>query len=271
MKDGECVQLLQWALPRLHMRWPGFRKVRAQVCKRIERRIRQLNIDGAAAYRRYLEENAAEWICLDGLTRITISRFYRDKAVFALLEQEVLPALAEEAITRHRDHLRVWSAGSASGEEPYTVALLWEFELQSSFPDLRLHIVATDMDRNMGLRAREACYRYGSIKDLPEAWRRDAFSEQDGCYRLKPRYRRNVEFLEQDIREQQPAGRFDLVLCRNFVFTYYDEELQRKILNRTRDILQDTGVLVLGMHEHLPEGTKNFSGWSDRLRIHRKT
>jgi chemotaxis protein methyltransferase CheR len=271
MKDSECVQLLQWALPRLHMRWPGFRKVRAQVCKRIERRIRQLNIDGIPAYRAYLEEHAAEWTCLDRLTRITISRFYRDKAVFHFLERDVLPALAKEAIARNRDHLRVWSAGSASGEEPYTVALIWQFELRSRFPSLTPHIAATDVDRNMGLRAREACYSYSSIKDLPEAWRRQTFLEQDGRYCLKPRYRRHVEFLEQDIREQQPAGRFDLVLCRNVVFTYYDRDLQRKILDCIEDIMQDEGALVLGMHEQLPEGTEKFLAWSDRLRIYRKT
>jgi chemotaxis protein methyltransferase CheR len=77
--------------------------------------------------------------------------------------------------------------------------------------------------------------------------------------------------LEQDIREQQPAGRFDLVLCRNFVLTYYDGDLQRRVLECIRDVMQDTGVLVLGVHEHLPEGEKSFSAWSDRLRIYRKT
>ena len=265
------MQLLQWALPRLHMRWPGFRKVRAQVCKRIERRIRQLNIDGATAYRAYLEERAAEWTCLDRLMCITISRFYRDKAVFTFLQQEVLPDLAKEAVVRDRGNLRVWSAGSASGEEPYTVALIWRFELRSLFPSLGLQIAATDVDRNMGLRAKEACYRYSGIKDLPEAWRRQTFLKRDGYYCLKRQYRRNVEFLEQDIRERQPAGRFDLVLCRNSVFTYYDEELQGKILDRIRDVMQNTGALVLGVHEQLPAGTKGFSPWSDRFPIYRKT
>lgn len=75
MKDTECVEFLQWALPRLHMRWQGFRKVRGQVCKRIGRRIRELNLGEGADYRTYLESHPAEWSVLDDLCRITISRF----------------------------------------------------------------------------------------------------------------------------------------------------------------------------------------------------
>jgi len=124
MKDTDCVQFLQWALPQMHMRWPGFRKVRDHVCKRIERRIRELGLPNVQAYQEYLREIRAEWQQLDGLCRVTISRFYRDKRVFAMLEQEVLPRLAEQALAADGRSLRIWSAGCASGEEPYTLVLL---------------------------------------------------------------------------------------------------------------------------------------------------
>ncbi|MGD8595209.1 MAG: chemotaxis protein CheR, partial [Gammaproteobacteria bacterium] len=91
MNDNECVQFLQWALPQLHMRWPGFRKVRAQVCKRIDRRLRQLAIEDIHTYKTYLHEHKLEWRVLDELCRITISRFYRDKAMFGFLTEHVLP------------------------------------------------------------------------------------------------------------------------------------------------------------------------------------
>ena len=90
MTDSDCVEFLQWALPRLKMRWPGFRKVRKQVGKRIRRRMRDLKLNGLSDYRCYLETHADEWARLDEICRITISRFYRDKGVFDELRDTVL-------------------------------------------------------------------------------------------------------------------------------------------------------------------------------------
>jgi len=96
VKDAACVEFLQWALPRLRMRWAGFRKVRRQVCRRVERRIRELDLHDVDAYRAYLELTPDEWLQLDALCHVTISRFYRDRGVFELLERSVLPELAAD-------------------------------------------------------------------------------------------------------------------------------------------------------------------------------
>ncbi len=93
MKDPECIRFLQWALPQLHMRWPGFRKVRAQVCKRIGRRMTGLGLSEFSSYRSYLEETPEEWSTLDTLCRITISRFYRDRDVFEHLHGSYIGSL----------------------------------------------------------------------------------------------------------------------------------------------------------------------------------
>ena len=77
MKDSDCVDFLQWALPRLGLRWPGFRKVRKQVCKRVDRRLRELGVPDAKTYRDFLEKHREEWSVLDSFCRIPISRFYR--------------------------------------------------------------------------------------------------------------------------------------------------------------------------------------------------
>lgn len=253
MKDEQCVQFLRWALPQLHMRWPGFRKVRTQVCKRVDRRLRNLGLADIEKYQTYLKEHPDEWVRLDPLCRITISRFYRDKGVFAALEQEVLPSLAHRVCERGDDVLRIWSAGCGSGEEPYTVAVLWAVELQAHFPEVSIDIVATDADPNMIRRARDACYKFGSLKDLPKSWRDRVFSQEDDAYCLKPDYKHNIEFLEQDIRQEQPKGRFDLVLCRNLAFTYFDDAVQLKVLRRIVAAMRDGAALVLGIHEKLPE------------------
>ena len=79
MKNSKCVHFLQWSLPQLHLRWSGFRKVRRQVCKRIQRRLQELELCDISAYQSYLETYPAEWLVLDAYCRITISRFYRDQ------------------------------------------------------------------------------------------------------------------------------------------------------------------------------------------------
>ena len=123
MSDADCVAFLQWALPHLDMRWTGFRKVRGQVCKRIKRRLKQLGLEEYSSYRQLLETEPAEWRVLDECCHITISRFFRDRDVFELLRKRILPEMARKAAREGRP-ARIWSAGCASGEEPYTLRML---------------------------------------------------------------------------------------------------------------------------------------------------
>lgn len=269
MTDAQCVRFLQWALPQLRMRWDGFRKVRGQVKKRLARRLRELGLPDIEAYRDYLRRHAGEWHKLDALCRITISRFYRDKGVYAALSQQVLPTLARAARQRRDKTLRVWSAGCGGGEEPYTIAILWHLELRDRYPDLQIDIVATDADPVMLARAREGHYAFPSVKDLPASARGQAFEHAHGAYRLKPAYRRDITFLEQDIRNEQADGPFDLVLCRNLVFTYFDDALQSEISSRIVATMRDAAALVLGIHEQLPADTRELRPWFDKLRIYR--
>jgi chemotaxis protein methyltransferase CheR len=268
MWDSECIAFLQWALPRLRMRWPGYRKVHRQVCKRVARRLASLGLADTFAYRAYLETHPDEWKQLDELCPIPISRFYRDRAVFDHLGQQLLPALAKAAEARGVHRIHVWSAGCGAGGEPYTVTILWRLSLEQQFPDLKLEILATDIDREQLGRAVVACYTGGSLRQLPATWIGTAFEESDGRYCLRPGFQAGVEFRQQDIRRQLPDGAFDLVLCRNLVFTYFEEQLQREIAVSLHDRLIPGGVLVLGIHEVLPPGTAGFHSLEPRLHIY---
>ena len=253
MRDTDCTAFLQWCLPRLGMRWAGYRRVRRQVCKRIGRRLKDLGLAGVSAYRRYVETHPAEWPVLDGLCRVSVSRFYRDKDVFAGLERHVLPALARQAAARGQAGLRCWCAGCASGEEPYSLNILWQLGPGRDFPRLSLTIVATDADAVLLERARAGCYGPGSLRDVPAGWLDTAFEHSRGVYRLRPAFRRNVAFRRQDIRERLPGGEFDLVLCRNLAFTYFDEAGQGRVVERLARRLRPGGVLVVGRRERLPQ------------------
>jgi chemotaxis protein methyltransferase CheR len=269
MTDSECIGFLQSALPRLGLRWPGFRKVRRLVCKRLARRLRELNLPDAAAYRAFLDGHPGEWAILDGYCRIPISRFYRDREVFEHLEHVVLPALAEATVVAGRRELACWSACCASGEEPYTLAILGRRRLQHQFPGLGLRIVATDIDVQVLQRARTGCYRASSLKALPPELLTDAFTRHGEELCIRDEYRA-IEILEQDIRRTTPEGEFDLVLCRNAVLTYFEPTLQHEVMRRVLARLRPGGALVVGIHESLPENLPGFVPWPGARAIYRK-
>jgi chemotaxis protein methyltransferase CheR len=270
VKDAECVALLQWALPRLELRWTGFRRVRRQVCRRIARRIAELGLPDAAAYRAHLESAPAEWAVLDSCCRVSISRFWRDRDVFEALARGVLPDLARRAAARGSTLLRAWSAGCASGEEPYSLVLAWELEARGSAPGLELRVVATDADPALVERARRAVYPPGSLRELPAAWRAAAFEPAGPSLRLAARLREQVELRCEDLRERMPDGPFDLVLCRNLAFTYFDDGQQRSVLAGLLERVVAGGALVVGRRERLPEGRWPLAPWPGARGVFRK-
>ena len=257
-------------MPQLHLRWRGMRKVRGQVCKRIQRRLRELALLDMAAYRTYLTRHPEEWMVLDEFCRITISRFYRDRAVFNYLQQTILPDLAEQAMARQDLILRCWSAGCASGEEAYTLKILWELGLSPQFSNLSLEVIATDVDAHLLARAQVGRYKFASVKELPANCLSLAFEQTDQTYCVRSQFRAGISFLQQDIRAQMPEGLFHLVLCRNLVFTYFDLDRQREMVNRFTQKLFSGGVLMLGEHEALPAETTQFKPIQNKFRIFRR-
>jgi len=261
MKDADCIALLQWALPRMQLSWPGFRKVRRSVCKRIDRRCRELGLRDIAGYRDHLETEPSEWDVLRACCAIPISRFYRDRAVFESLERGVLPALASNAMERGDTRLECWSAGCASGEEAYTLSILWRLRLAERYPQLDLRVLATDIDPTLLKRATTACYRASTLKELPPAWRDEAFDKSDNQFSLRAPFRAAVRFVREDICATLPEQRFDLILCRNVVFTYFSSELQMRLARELIGRLQPGGALVIGLHESLPGGVEGIEAW----------
>ncbi len=260
MSGEECVRFLQWALPRLGMRWAGFRKVRGQVCKRTGRRLGELGLSGYDDYRGYLDSHPEEWSVLDSFCRVTISRFHRDRGVFELVRDLLLPELAAAEAGGPREHrgraglVRCWSAGCASGEEPYTLSIIWRLAVGGRYPGVGLRVVATDVDETLIARARTGCYPRSALKELASGWVEAAFEPVGDELCLRPQFRPAVELSLQDIREQMPPGPFHLVLCRNLVFTYFEEPLQGRLLDRILERLLPGGFLVIGAHEELPAG-----------------
>jgi chemotaxis protein methyltransferase CheR len=184
MKDQECTRFLQWALPLLGLRCEAFRKVRRPLCKRISKRLRALQLPSLDAYQARLGEDAGEWHWLDEATHIPISRFYRDRVVFDTLRDQLLGELADHAVARGDSVVRCWSAGCASGEEPYSISIAWNLAVAPPPPDISLSILATDRDQTLLDRAAIGCYSATSVRDLPAEWIERAFDRRDALYCL---------------------------------------------------------------------------------------
>ena len=268
--EDTCVAFLRWCLPRLELRWSGYRKVRRLVGKRLNRRLAELGLSDLSAYRTILMSVPGEWARLDAICRIPISRFYRDRGTFGVIAGQLLPEVAATASGRGDDAVRCWSVGCASGEEAYTLVMAWRFQVAHEWPALGFSMIATDADETMIERAEAACYARSSLKDLPQEWLDRAFIRRSQLFCLAPEFRQGVELVLQDIRRSMPEGPFDLILCRNLVFTYFGDVLQRGISDQLQERLRPGGFLVLGGHEALPA---DASGWvltAPKLGIYRR-
>jgi chemotaxis protein methyltransferase CheR len=271
ISDPDGMQFLQWCLPRLGLRWPGYRKIRRRVYKRLKRRLHELGLPSLEAYRTYLADHAQEWAMLSSFCWMPISRFYRDRGVFQHLATEILPELAQMIAKDRTREFRCWSAGCASGEEPYSLAILWQHRLARRYPTVEFHVVATDIDPLAIQRAQRGCYHWSCMKELPAEWRAETFvtSGEELC--VKDEYRSAVTFVLQNLRERVPDGTFHLILCRNLAFTYFDEISQGEILRRLTDKLTPGGALIIGKGESLPNGQWAIEPWSLPMGIYRKT
>lgn len=259
MIDAEFTAFFAGVTRALGLRALGYRRTRGSVRRRLSRRLRELGLENLTDYQRYLGAHAAEWSWLDACCRITISRFGRDGAVFDGLLQVYLPELAAAAEGLGRTNLRLWSAGCASGEEAYSLSIVWHVALAHRFPTLALEVLGTDAEPTVLERARRAEYPAASLGELPERFREAAFTPLAARWLVNRRYRDGVRFEEADLRKATVEGYFDLICCRNLAFTYFDESVQQQVARTLARALMPGGILVVGRGEQLPDGAPGLT------------
>lgn len=259
MTDAALVAFLAWAVQRLGLRWEGVGSFRGTVRKRLARRMKALGLDDLEAYRARLESDASEWPIVEAMCRIPISRLYRDAAVFDWLGAELLPERARAAVREGRSAVRVWSAGCASGEEPYSVAIVWHADVAPRHPRVRLELVATDADDGLLARARRGAYGAGSVRELPSRLRDVALRREGALLVVRDELRDGIKFERQDLRTELQDGPFDVILCRNMLLTYIDERQHRPLLEALAVRLLPGGALVVGAREAMPDGIDSLA------------
>jgi len=233
--------------PVLGLQWRPFR--RKGIRRKVERRITQV---GASTFEEYLlkiKKDPEEQRHLSQILTVTISRFFRDKAVFHTIRHSVIPNLLREI---NQGELKIWSIGCASGEEPYSFSILWRDKFERSWPQIHLSIVGTDIDEKLLERAREGRYKKSSLKEVAEETLRNFIKIENRVYILDQIVRESVEFRRHDILHEEPFLGMDIVFCRNLAFTYFSKESQIDVLKKIAASLRGKGYLVIGKDELLP-------------------
>ncbi len=237
--------------------------------RRIAVRMRACGVHTFEQYREHLARTPGEVDRLHDALTINVTRFYRNPETWDAVARGVLPGLVAR-----RGPVRAWSAGSASGEEAHTMAMLWADALERAGLLARLEdltIEATDIDRECMARAREGRYRLDAFVETPpplvQRWTRP----EGGDRAVDPRLRALVKVARLDLtRDPIPVRRFDLVCCRNVVI-YFDRAMQERLFLGFHDALVPGGTLVLGKVETLVGPARDLLELVDvRERIYRR-
>lgn len=238
--------LLRTLLPPMGFNWRKY--CRRSIRRRVLRRLEILGISSVERYIEIVRSDKVESERFYDLLTVTISRFFRDRNTFELIREVLIPEVIE------RDgKLSVWSIGCASGEEPYSLAILWDAYLKSVYPDKKPIIIATDIDRDCLRRAEIAVYEKSSLRELPGAFVGRYFMHERCSFALAEEIRMMVEFRSHDILKEGPLKGNNLVLSRNMAFTYFGHELQMRVLEKVHAALSPGGYLIIGRKEILPE------------------
>ncbi len=263
--DQELEELLRFVRDARGFDFTGYK--RASIGRRVHRRVRELGFDNLAAYRDLLEADVDEFTALFNTLLINLTGFFRDPAAWRFLDREVVPEILSR---RDNDQLiRLWSAGCATGEEAYTLAMVVANHLGPEETARRVKIYATDIDLDALTVARAALYAEKSLHDVPEELR-EAYFEPDLRGRgwvVTPALRRTVVFGRLDLTRDPPISRVDLVTCRNTLM-YLNGETQSFVIPRLQYALREDGFLFLGRAEMvLRGGAGRFAPVSLRHRI----
>jgi two-component system, chemotaxis family, CheB/CheR fusion protein len=236
--------------------------------RRLQRRMLDTNCTTLEEYVRYLRRHAEEYDRLASSFLIKVTDFFRDADLFNHLREQVLPGLIAEART-HGNELRLWSAGCATGEEPYTLAILVSELVGDQLEQFTVRIFATDLDAGAVAFARRGIYPNSALKNMPTALRDRYLSRLDSAWEVRKQVRGMVIFGQHDLGQRAPFPRIDLVLCRN-VLIYFTPELQRRALQLFAFALRDGGFLVLGKAETTSPLPEHFTLVQSRLKIFRR-
>jgi len=240
---------------------------RNTLVRRIERRMAVNQHDNLQKYLQYLYQNPLEVETLFKELLIGVTRFFRDDEAFAFIANTVIPSIVNTKSTG--DTIRAWVTGCSSGEEAYSIAILFYDAVRSNNKQIELQIFATDIDQEAVAKARAGRYPDNIAADVPEEVLQRHFAEEEGGYRIKKHIRNTVVFAEQSLIKDPPFSRLDMVSCRNLLI-YLNLDIQKRIIQLFHYALETGGYLFLGPSETLSGFDNLFDTVEKKWKIYRR-
>ena len=237
------------------------------VGRRLERRVGLKGLPDMAAYLEELRSNPAEQGALYQDLLIGVTRFFRDPEAFSIIEQSVIPEILSKVPVS--EQIRVWVAGCATGEEAYSIALLFHEQMVKSGRPVNLKVLATDMHRMSLDAAATGIYGRDQLTHVDPDRRDRYFVETSAGYQVSPDLRQLVVFAPHNVMKDAPFTRMHLITCRNLLI-YLRPDVQRSVLSLFHFGLASGGILVLGASESIGPLSNEFTTLNERWKVFRK-
>jgi two-component system CheB/CheR fusion protein len=228
---------------------------RGTVLRRIDRRINVRELVGLPAYARYIKERQEESNLLLKDLLISVTNFFRDREAFEELEKEIIPKILEGKTAQ--DNVRVWVAGCATGEEAYSLAMMFAEQTMDKINMPGVQIFATDIDDEAIMTARDGLYTNSDVADVSPDRLRRFFNQEGDEFRIRREIREMVLFAAHNLLKDPPFSRLDLVTCRNLLI-YLNLAAQKRVLETLHFALKPNGYLFLGMSESVDSKSDLF-------------
>jgi two-component system CheB/CheR fusion protein len=223
--------------------------------RRVQKRMQQIGVASYSDYIDFLEVHPDEFLPLFNTVLINVTAFFRDPQAWQVIAERILPGILEGKGTD--EPIRLWSAGCASGEEAYTLAMLLAQALGDHEFRRRVKIYATDVDEEALTQARQGSYFAAQVADVPKELAERYFERLGDRYVFRPDLRRSLIFGRHDLVQDAAISRLDLLVCRNTLM-YLNAEMQARILARFHFALNRAGYLFLGKAETLLSHSNSF-------------
>lgn len=242
----------------------------AHLRRRINVRIRATNSESYVAYLKLLKRDPREYELLVDTLTVNVSEFFRNPETFKIIENEIIPSIVKYRSESLIRSIRVWSAGCATGEETYSLAILMHRTLRTDFDKYRIRIIGTDIDTQSLKKARTGIYSKNSIKNLDLSTKERYFLKQKDAYQVIDELKNIIQFKRHDLISDSIIDHFDLIVCRN-VMIYFKKDIQEQLQLNFYQALEKGGYFVIGKSETLLETASSlFKPYNTRERLYKK-
>ncbi len=252
---------------RTHVKYDFHCYKKGTLMRRIERRMGLNYIEDLVDYARMVQEDEQEALRLFKDLLISVTSFYREPEAYGLLEREVIHKVVREKADD--EPIRVWVPGCATGEEAYSIGMLFLEQLEAMRKHCPLQVFASDIDEQALAVARTGAYPVNIAADVSAERLRYFFNKRDQCYQVGKQLRDSMVFAVQNLISDPPFSKLDLISCRNLLI-YLEPEIQRKIMSLFHFVLNDGGFLFLGSSETIGQQEDLFQPISKKSRLYRR-